>query len=245
MARKKEKRAESISGGYAAIPWAVLDSESFKGATDKAKALLFALMRQHNGQNNGHLHLARKWLSSHGWKCDESNRKATKELIERGLIIQTKWGGLNVGANLYALTWYDISSYIGLDITPKGYRKGAYTLCNLPPTARQKPPTKKQSERLGYRACTGSATELASQVTGSATELVKPIFEHFTGSATEHNVITPLPVIKNTNQITDSSICTHSEINLLSEYEQKLAHFGFAGGSHHSRVVEHINTLTH
>jgi len=153
MARKKEKRVEFIAGGYAAIPWAVLDSESFKGATDKAKALLLALMRQHNGQNNGRLHLAKKWLLSHGWTCDESNRKATKELIERGLIIQTKWGGLNAGANFYALTWYDITNYVGLAITAKGYHRGAYSLCKLPPTARQKPPAKNK--------VSVSATELA------------------------------------------------------------------------------------
>ena len=67
MARKnKQARAESITGSYSAIPWAVLDSVSFMGASDKAKALLFALMRQHSGNNNGHLHLAKKWLYAHG-----------------------------------------------------------------------------------------------------------------------------------------------------------------------------------
>ena len=105
MARKnKQARAENISGGYAAIPWTVLDSASFMGASDKAKALLFALMRQHSGNNNGHLHLAKKWLYAHGWTCDENNRKACYELIERGLIIHTKYGGFNMGANYYAVT---------------------------------------------------------------------------------------------------------------------------------------------
>lgn len=39
--RSKQARLESITGGYGAIPWAVIDSVSFKGATDKAKSLLF------------------------------------------------------------------------------------------------------------------------------------------------------------------------------------------------------------
>jgi len=144
MARKnKQARLESISGGYAAIPWTVLDSVSFKGASDKAKALLFALMRQHNGNNNGHLHLAKQWLYKQGWTCHENNSKARKELIERGLIEQTKRGGLNIGADLFALTWYDITNYVGLDITAKGYSRGKYLLCNLAPTPRRKPPVKK------------------------------------------------------------------------------------------------------
>lgn len=145
MARKsKQPRPETITGGYAAIPWIVLDSVSFKGASDKAKSLLFALMRQHSGNNNGRLHLAKKWLHSQGWTCHENNAKARNELIERGLIVKTKWGGLNMGADQFALTWYDISNYVGLDISAKGYARGAYMLCNLVPTARRKPPVSKK-----------------------------------------------------------------------------------------------------
>jgi hypothetical protein len=109
----KKARPEHVSGAYSLIPWSVMDSDSFKGASDKAKSLLFALMRQHNGSNNGHLHLAKSWVHKQGWTCDELNRKAKKELIERGLIVHTKQGGLNLGADLYALTWLDISNYIG------------------------------------------------------------------------------------------------------------------------------------
>lgn len=144
MARsRKDTRPERVSGGYSTIPWSVLDSIAFKGSSDKAKSLLFALMRQHNGANNGHLHVAKKWLYERGWTCDESNRKAKKELIERGLIIQTKQGGLNMGADFFALTWLAITNFVGLDIEAKQYRQGAYSLCKLPPTSRRKPPAKK------------------------------------------------------------------------------------------------------
>ena len=171
MARKnKQARLESISGGYAAIPWTVLDSNSFKGASEKAKALLFALMRQHTGNNNGHLHLAKKWLYNHGWTCHENNSKARKELIERGLIVQTKWGGLNIGADLFALTWYDITNYVGLDISAKGYARGAYLLCNLAPTPRRKPPTKKQNALTNNRTSPVPTTVPAKQSTGTTTE---------------------------------------------------------------------------
>lgn len=115
MARlKKEQKPEQIAGSYSAIPHVVLDSNAFMGATDKAKSLLFAIIRQLNGKNNGHLHLAKKWLYNQGWTCDEGNRKAKKELIERGLIVQTKQGGLNMGADLFAVTWLPISNHIGL-----------------------------------------------------------------------------------------------------------------------------------
>ena len=203
--RNKQARLETISGGYGAIPWTVIDSVSFKGASDKAKALLFALMRQHSGSNNGRLHLAKKWLYNQGWTCDENNRKARNELIERGLIVQTKWGGLNMGADLFALTWHDISNYVSLDISAKSYARGAYSLCNLPPTARRKPPLKKddakQITRHDYRASAGTTTELVKQSTGTTTELVKPLLSTFTGTTTENNVFIPLHTVNSVRRI--------------------------------------------
>lgn len=206
MARKSiQSRPESIVGGYGAIPWIVMDSLSFKGASDKAKALLFALMRQHSGSNNGRLHLAKKWLNNQGWTCDENNRKARNELIERGLIVQTKWGGLNMGANLFALTWHDISNYVGLDISAKSYARGAYLLCKLPPTARRKPPQKnddtKQKMRHDSRASSSTTTEPLKQSTGTTTELVKPLLNTFTGTTTENNVFIPLHTINSVKRI--------------------------------------------
>ena len=199
--RNKQARLETISGGYGAIPWTVIDSVSFKGASDKAKALLFALMRQHSGSNNGRLHLAKKWLYNQGWTCDENNRKARNELIERGLIVQTKWGGLNMGADLFALTWHDISNYVSLDISAKSYSRGAYTLCNLVPTPRRKPPSKKQKMLPDYRASAGTTTELVKQSTGTTTELVKPLLSTFTGTTTENNVFIPLHTVNSVRRI--------------------------------------------
>ena len=202
MARKnKQARLESISGGYAPIPWAVLDSVSFKGASEKAKALLFALMRQHNGNNNGHLHLAKKWLYNQGWTCHENNSKARNELIERGLVVQTKWGGLNMGADLFALTWYDITNYVGLDISAKGYSRGAYTLCNLAPTPRRKPPVTKQNARTDSRTSTVPTTVPVKQSTGTTTGTKTALLEQFTGTTTENNVFIPLHTVNSVKRI--------------------------------------------
>lgn len=198
--RNKDKLPESISGGFSAIPWSVLDSVSFKGASDKAKALLFALMRQHNGKNNGHLHLAKQWLYSHGWTCDENNRKARRELIERGLLVQTKQGGLNMGADLFAVTWHDISNFVGLDIECKHYPRGAYSLCKLAPTQRRKPPVRK-NQQPDNRASASATTELAKGLTSTTTELVKATFCTLTGTTTENNVLIPIPHINSKKRI--------------------------------------------
>lgn len=201
MARnKKTKRPESISGGYSSIPWIVLDSQSFIGATDKAKALLWALIRQHNGQNNGHLHLAKKWLYEKGWTCHENNSKARDELIERGLIQQTKWGGLNAGPDFFAVTWLDITNYIALDIGPRGFERGAYSLCNLPPTKRR-PPPKKKSALSDSRYSSVPVVGIGDSSAGTTVVSKKITFRALAGTTAENNVFIPLPLHKSFKRI--------------------------------------------
>jgi len=201
MAKKNVlKRPEKISGGYSSIPWAVLDSSSFKGASDKAKALLYALMRQHNGYNNGHLHLAKKWMNAQGWTCDENNRKSCRELISRGLITQTKWGGLKIGPNFYALNWYPISNPVGLDIDLKGYIFGAYALCDLPPSPRRKPPSKK-SDQPSSRDRSGSTTVTAEHSLGSIVVATDFVSSPSLSSTTDNDVIKPLPALKKRKRV--------------------------------------------
>ncbi len=117
MAKKSKQQFETFTGPGNRIPHAVLDGLAFVGASDRAKSFLFALIRQHNGVNNGRLQLTDKWLAKQGYPSAGMNIKSRAELIDRGLIVQTKWGGLNSGCNWFAVTWLPISSFIGLDIT--------------------------------------------------------------------------------------------------------------------------------
>jgi hypothetical protein len=59
MAKRKQRPPELIRGMYGGIPHAVWIAAFI--ASDKAKSLLFALIRQTNG-SNGH-HLTDKWLA--------------------------------------------------------------------------------------------------------------------------------------------------------------------------------------
>lgn len=138
MAEKKQKRpVEAIGGLYGAIPHAVMDGVAFKGASYPAKALLFELMRQHSGKNNGHLQLSFSWLQGRGWKSRDVIQRARDELIERGLLIQTRQGGLNIGASRYAVTWLTISNFVGLEIQGKDYHPGAWGFMDTLPIAKQ------------------------------------------------------------------------------------------------------------
>lgn len=115
MARKT-KRPEQPSGQYVALPYMILDSVAYQGASHTARNLLIEAVRQHNGQNNGHLQLSTSWLKKRGWTSADVIHRAKLELVERGLLLKTRLGGLNNGPDLWALNWLAISNPTGLDV---------------------------------------------------------------------------------------------------------------------------------
>jgi hypothetical protein len=124
--KKKERAPEQVDGGFVALPYSVLDSEAWQHCSARAAALLIELARQHNGKNNGHLHLAVNWLKTRGWKSADQIQKGKRELLERRLVVKTYQGGLGIGPDLYALTWHKITNFLRLEISPQNYQKGLY-----------------------------------------------------------------------------------------------------------------------
>lgn len=184
-----KKLPESIDGNYSAIPHGVMDSLAFTGATNAAKALVFALIRQVNGRNNGHLQLASSWLQRLGF-TSSSSYKARDELIERGLVVQTKWGGLRLGTNLYALTWLPITNYIGLQIGEGAFRRGEWARCELPPTPRRaKPKNKNQNDHYDDRNSSATTTVIREPLATTATVTKTPKINRNSATTTVNNVV--------------------------------------------------------
>lgn len=190
----KKRAPEKPNGSYLALPHAVADSVAFVGLSDTAKSLLFALLRQHNGRNNGRLHLTQAWLAKHGWRSADMNRRARDELIERQLILRTRLGGLNAGPDWFALTWLDISDFIGLDMARHQYHPGRWHSCDLPPTARRKPPSRtapeKRERRADHRRSAEPTTGAVENSTGPTTGAETALFAPFTAPVTGNNVFT-------------------------------------------------------
>lgn len=133
MAKRFNKAPESVSGSFAALPHGVMDSNAFQGAGHPARSLLYELIRQLSGRNNGHLQLTSPWLKKRGWNSADVVQRAKGELIERGLIVLTRQGGLNTGPCLYGVSWLQISNFVGLDLSPQSYRPGQWQLMDKSP----------------------------------------------------------------------------------------------------------------
>ena len=191
---RTKKRPECFEGSHSTIPHVVMDSKAFVGATDMARSLLFPLIRQHNGLNNGHLHLAPKWLKKQGY-TSSTIYKSKDELVERGLIAQTKWGGLGIGASLFALTWLPISNFVGLDIVADGYHRGAWARCELAPTKRRpKPKNKNQDNHHDDRNSIATTNVIRDVITATA-NVTK------TGQIDKNSTTTTVNNVVNTNSL--------------------------------------------
>jgi hypothetical protein len=133
MAKRSKKAPETVSGSFSAVPHAVLDSAAFQGAGHPARSLLYELIRQLSGRNNGHLQLASPWLKKRRWNSADVVQRAKAELMTRQLAIKTRLGGLNAGPDLWAVTWLPISDYTGLtEVSAMTYHPGAWHFLNLP-----------------------------------------------------------------------------------------------------------------
>jgi hypothetical protein len=100
--------ASRVPGGFAALPWSVLDSPAFLGLSHPAKALLLELCRQYVSGRNGTLLLSIRYLRERGWKSADVINRAKTELLASGLIFETYKGHRPNKASWYALTWYSL-----------------------------------------------------------------------------------------------------------------------------------------
>jgi len=83
----------------------IIDSAEFKALKGSPIKMLIALGRQYKGYNNGNLKLS---LARSHWRSDDTSTNAIKFLLESGWIVKTKHGGLGIGSDMFAITWWPI-----------------------------------------------------------------------------------------------------------------------------------------
>ena len=119
MRSRKAKSKAITYKGFLHLHRSLLECQDFISLKGNSIKLLIDLGYQYNGYNNGDLCASLSVMRKRGWNSNQQLAKALKELLERNLIAQTKQGGLNLGPNLYAITWQPINECNGkLDANP-------------------------------------------------------------------------------------------------------------------------------
>lgn len=125
MSRIKHKSNGRDGGQFAAIPFALLDSDAYLDLPHPARSLLMELARQYTGSNNGRLVLCDKFLAPRGWKSADVINRAKANLLASGFIQETRKGGINK-ASWFALSWQSLDWSPEMDIQRSGFVKGLY-----------------------------------------------------------------------------------------------------------------------
>ncbi|PWG62331.1 hypothetical protein [Sediminicurvatus halobius] len=141
MAGASRKRGRYYGGrdGKGFCPWPVecATHPNFYGLSAIAKALLFELLGQYRGRNNGDLTTAWSVLKHRGWRSRDTVQRAEGELLRTGWIVKTRQGGRN-RCNLFALTFFDIDECGGkLDTHRVGERLSYWRLGYNPELSEQ------------------------------------------------------------------------------------------------------------
>lgn len=121
MARSRLKvKGRGKSPPFARLWHSLLDLPEYIDLTDKSKALLMDLLRQYNGVNNGDFSITLSIMKKRGWNSNGKLTRARDELIEAGLILQTRQGGRHK-CSLYGVTWEPLNECAGkleVEVTP-------------------------------------------------------------------------------------------------------------------------------
>ncbi len=137
MSASKRALAKGTTQKFHKLPLYVLNHPVFPTLSGSAVKLYLEFARQYNGFNNGHLTATIKRLGKHknsktgevidrGWNSPSTLTKAKKELIEAGLIMETRYGGNNKPTK-YALTYLKIDEGNGrLDVCSTDSAPGVF-----------------------------------------------------------------------------------------------------------------------
>jgi hypothetical protein len=124
--RKRAQRGAFGDGErFVRLPHVVLDSAAYRNLSHTARSLLVDTARQYNGKNNGRLVVTPKYLAPLGWNSADVIQRAKVELLNSGLLIETRKGARPNKAAWYMLAWHDINVTLrdGIDCDPAHFRK--------------------------------------------------------------------------------------------------------------------------
>jgi hypothetical protein len=139
MKQISERKRAKVTGKGAALPhlgiphWIVRRDE-FAATPGSALKLLIDLADQYNGFNNGNLSIAQ---IRPRWSSRSKAKRAMDYLIENGWIVKTKQGGLGIGPDLFAVTWWQVDDCKGKHDYPVESRPSHLWMKNKTPDPNQ------------------------------------------------------------------------------------------------------------
>jgi len=141
----KGARERRDGNAFVPVPCVVLQSVAYVGLSAHARMLLFDLLAQYNGKNNGALACPFTQMKKRGWKSEATLFKAKQELVARKLIHETRMGSRPNRVSYFAVTFYDLDEDSRLEVTRRTFPRGAWKLLEPMPFVIGKLPSENES----------------------------------------------------------------------------------------------------
>lgn len=128
MGRDTKKRGVAVVGQWLPLPLDFVRSRACAELSPLAAKLMFDVLSMlgANASRNGDISLTPKLMKVRGWSGRQSLGAAARELVEHGLLAQTRQGS-RLDCSLYACTLYPLDCDLRkLDVGPGSYRTTDY-----------------------------------------------------------------------------------------------------------------------
>ena len=115
------------AGAFIQIPLAVLNSAAYLGLSASAKVLLLDVVSQYKGDNNGKLLTGWRIMNEErGWVSKDTLARAKIELLDSGLLVETRKGARPNRSSWCAATWWALDWTPDMDIKEQSFPRGLY-----------------------------------------------------------------------------------------------------------------------
>jgi hypothetical protein len=132
--KRRAYTGRATTAQFLGIPHSIIKSSEFAALTGGELKMLLDLAAQYDGKNNGNFDITQlevRWDAKGNpsrekiaklkpvkfpgarWPSDSKRRRCEKGLLEKGWIFKTKQGGLGIGPNLYAISWWPVDACEG------------------------------------------------------------------------------------------------------------------------------------
>lgn len=127
MAQRRFQKNRREAGRFIQIPGVVLDSSAYIGLSPYAVKLLWDVANQYRGDNNGRLLTGWTYMrDERGWNSPTTLDRAKAELLESGLLAETRKGARPNKATWVAVTWWHLNWCEEMDLAEQQFPRGEY-----------------------------------------------------------------------------------------------------------------------
>ncbi|CAN1519118.1 hypothetical protein MCERE10_01811 [Burkholderiaceae bacterium] len=121
METNKGKKGKQLPFDFLIIPKEILEGAEYQQLPHSSIVLMFYVMYQFKGKNNGRLTPSLAALEKMGWTSKSTLLRAKKALLETSFVVMTRRGHPPRTCEWWGFTWWKLDWVDSMDIQPRDF----------------------------------------------------------------------------------------------------------------------------